>query len=283
MVTVGETSRLTVRRWTRYGHDRLYITAPDGSRAGWVDLKSGAVTVEQPALADAVERAVADFRSDTAVVLPTEPPVERHDRRPAPPTKQRITRLDNPRSAARREGRRRSFAERSWREPTLGEKALADELTRQSPFVWAREFRIDPYRLDFFCEAARLAVEVDGSSHRGRREQDATRDAFMRSIGIETLRVDARDVEKDCGAVVARINRLCIERTGTLPATDRPAPTLLGRLLGRREVVARPQLTPPQFARPLRQRPFVCARCRCERPGGDRSPTMTNCCTARVP
>jgi hypothetical protein len=32
--SMGESSALVVQRWTKYGHDRLYITAPDGTRAG---------------------------------------------------------------------------------------------------------------------------------------------------------------------------------------------------------------------------------------------------------
>ena len=43
------------------------------------------------------------------------------------------------------------------------------------------------YVLDFYCPAARLAVEVDGELHDP--ERDAARDAFMANLDIRTLRI----------------------------------------------------------------------------------------------
>lgn len=37
--------QLTVVRWKRYGHDRLYANLPDGTAAGWADCTTGAITV----------------------------------------------------------------------------------------------------------------------------------------------------------------------------------------------------------------------------------------------
>ena len=202
--------------WRRYGHDRVYVHV-SGTGVGYLDRVTGQVHVDGASkdwIVDALRRRGYSVGTPAASSIANSPTFA--------PYREAMTQKQEARRAARREGRLRSFAERSWREPTLSEKALADALTSASPFVWHREYRVDPYRLDFFCASARLAVEVDGSSHRRRREDDAARDAALAQLGIVTMRIDARDVEKDCGAVVARINRRCIERTGQVPQTDVP-------------------------------------------------------------
>ena len=42
-------SKLEVRRWTRYGHDRLYVQTADGARLGYWDCKTGAPVIEPAA------------------------------------------------------------------------------------------------------------------------------------------------------------------------------------------------------------------------------------------
>jgi hypothetical protein len=41
---------LETKRWTRYGKDRIYVSAPDGARVGWLDLLTQEQHLEQPAL-----------------------------------------------------------------------------------------------------------------------------------------------------------------------------------------------------------------------------------------
>ncbi|WP_430385991.1 endonuclease domain-containing protein [Blastomonas fulva] len=54
--------------------------------------------------------------------------------------------------------------------------------------------------LDFYCADARLAIEIDGQSHAfgDRPHRDERRDAWLKSQGIETLRIPASDVLGDC-------------------------------------------------------------------------------------
>ena len=52
---------LTVRRWRRYGADRLYVVAPTGEPMGSVDLVSGQVVVEDAADEQAVRRAAQEY------------------------------------------------------------------------------------------------------------------------------------------------------------------------------------------------------------------------------
>lgn len=67
---------------------------------------------------------------------------------------------------------------------------------------------------DFYCAAAKLVVEVDGSYHEP--VKDAHRDRVMNEHGLSVLRLKASDVEADIdwatGAVVAEAKRLVDER-----------------------------------------------------------------------
>jgi very-short-patch-repair endonuclease len=59
-----------------------------------------------------------------------------------------------------------------------------------------KQHPIGPYVLDFYCDEAKLAVEVDGGSHSfdDQLRLDATRDDWMAGQGIRTLRIPAVEV-----------------------------------------------------------------------------------------
>jgi len=63
---------LTVRRWSRYGADRLYVTDDMGRRIGSIDLISGTVIADSPALEGGLRLAAQEFlRADAEeVTLP---------------------------------------------------------------------------------------------------------------------------------------------------------------------------------------------------------------------
>ena len=44
----GAEAGVTATRWRRYGHDRLYVKAPDGSQLGYRDLSTGLITWNCP-------------------------------------------------------------------------------------------------------------------------------------------------------------------------------------------------------------------------------------------
>jgi very-short-patch-repair endonuclease len=62
-----------------------------------------------------------------------------------------------------------------------------------------RQHPIGPYVLDFYCDRAKLAVEVDGQSHGfgDRPGRDERRDAWLADKGIRTLRLSAELVLRD--------------------------------------------------------------------------------------
>src|SRR5690349_1142787 len=62
-----------------------------------------------------------------------------------------------------------------------------------------KQHPIGPYVLDFYCDAAKLAVEVDGASHgtEDRPDRDERRDAWLAGKGVRTLRLPAELVLRD--------------------------------------------------------------------------------------
>jgi very-short-patch-repair endonuclease len=61
---------------------------------------------------------------------------------------------------------------------------------RFNGYKFRRQHPIGNYYLDFFCEEAELAIELDGSQHGypDKQNHDAEREKFLKSRGIKTLR-----------------------------------------------------------------------------------------------
>src|SRR5215211_3637255 len=64
--------------------------------------------------------------------------------------------------------------------------------------------------LDFYCPAARLAIEVDGEIHSHQAEYDEGRTAYLESCGVRVIRFRNEEVLHALPGVVDRI-RLVLE------------------------------------------------------------------------
>ena len=82
-------------------------------------------------------------------------------------------------------------------------------------FKFRREHPIGPYRLDFYCAEAKLAIEMDGEQHDPMR--DAKRDRYLAEFGIATHRIpNRRFFELDSEPYrdeLIEVVRLCFART----------------------------------------------------------------------
>ena len=60
-------------------------------------------------------------------------------------------------------------------------------------FHFRKQHPLGSYVLDFYCDEAKLAVEVDGGSHSfgDRPERDQRRDAWLAAKGVQTIRISA--------------------------------------------------------------------------------------------
>jgi very-short-patch-repair endonuclease len=68
--------------------------------------------------------------------------------------------------------------------------------------------------IDFYCSDAKLVIEIDGISHDmgDRPLRDVRRDAWLKSEGLDTMRIAAKDVLKDAVAVADGIIGLARSR-----------------------------------------------------------------------
>ena len=79
-------------------------------------------------------------------------------------------------------------------------------------FHFRKQHAAGPYVLDFYCDRARLCVEVDGASHEFTVNRDGARDRYLGRWGIETLRVSAHEVLTNLHGVVDHITETARKR-----------------------------------------------------------------------
>lgn len=105
---------------------------------------------------------------------------------------------------------------------TLPEILLWQAL-RQRPggLKFRRQHPAGDYILDFYCTAARLAVEIDGSTHDHPRsaDRDEARTHWLAAQGVVVLRIPAQEVLRDVGSVIGHI----VSHAQRLVPLNRPA------------------------------------------------------------
>ncbi|WP_370653605.1 endonuclease domain-containing protein [Phenylobacterium sp.] len=83
--------------------------------------------------------------------------------------------------------------------------------------VFRRQHPLGVYILDFFCPAARLAVEIDGHLHgeEAQRMHDARRDLWLAAQGLAVHRVPASSVFADVDGVADGLRVLALGLAGS--------------------------------------------------------------------
>jgi len=91
--------------------------------------------------------------------------------------------------------------------PTPAEKLLWSELKEKKldGYKFRNQRPIHRYILDFYCVKKLLAIEIDGDIHKQRLDYDEYRDAFLKSIGIETLRFKNEEIIENIDNVLDAI------------------------------------------------------------------------------
>ena len=79
--------------------------------------------------------------------------------------------------------------------------------------TFRRQHPIGPYVLDFYCPAARLAVELDGIGHDmgDRPQQDVQRDVWLKSRGVTVIRIPVSELPRDMDDAADAIVRMATE------------------------------------------------------------------------
>ena len=97
---------------------------------------------------------------------------------------------------------------------TKEERRLWYEYLRNYPHRFRRQVTVGNYILDFYCAAAKLAIELDGSQHYEPAKQisDERRTAYLNSIGVHVLRFSNSDVLNNLRGVCQQIDLTIAER-----------------------------------------------------------------------
>ncbi len=101
-----------------------------------------------------------------------------------------------------------AFAKQLRREMTPAERRLWKALRRNAldGFHFRRQQVIDGYIADFYCDAAKLAIELDGGVHQEQWQYDESRDKATTALGVRVLRI-SNDAMLDVEAVVEHIRQ----------------------------------------------------------------------------
>lgn len=104
------------------------------------------------------------------------------------------------------------FARDMRRAPTQAENKLWSLLRnrRLGGFKFRRQHPVGGYILDFFCESASIAIELDGSQHNTPEgvAYDQRRTAQLANLRVRVLRFSDHDILKDPIAVARTILRI---------------------------------------------------------------------------
>ena len=101
-----------------------------------------------------------------------------------------------------------SHAQHLRRNMTKEERRLWYEYLRNYPYQFRRQVTFGNYILDFYCAAAKLAVELDGSQHYSEEgmRYDENRTAYLNEIGIRVIRFSNTDIMRNLAGVCETID-----------------------------------------------------------------------------
>ena len=97
--------------------------------------------------------------------------------------------------------------------------------SRLDGIKFRRQHPVGPYILDFYCAAARLAVEVDGRVHDDpdRARHDQRRTAWLATQGVKVIRLSAEHVRTELDGVLGFITEAVRARVSA-PLSESPPP-----------------------------------------------------------
>jgi very-short-patch-repair endonuclease len=81
-------------------------------------------------------------------------------------------------------------------------------------FRFRRQHPFGPFILDFYCHQALLAVEIDGGYHENQKQHqyDEMRTQYLKERGLEVIRFNNEEVEKNVNKVMHFMEAKALER-----------------------------------------------------------------------
>lgn len=77
-----------------------------------------------------------------------------------------------------------------------------------------RQKPILDYIVDFYCKELRLAIEIDGSSHFHKDEEDAIRQERIEELGVVVVRFSEFEALKQTDEVISQLEQVVHSITG---------------------------------------------------------------------
>lgn len=102
-----------------------------------------------------------------------------------------------------RKGSKKAFAKHLRKNPTKSEEVLKQTLIELG-YKFQFQVIVAGYIPDYLFRKKRI-IELDGASHIGREDYDATRDSHLREKGYEILRLPSRMVFQDMDGILKQI------------------------------------------------------------------------------
>jgi very-short-patch-repair endonuclease len=103
-----------------------------------------------------------------------------------------------------------NYAREMRKEPTEAESILWSNLRNRKlkNLKFRRQQHIEGFILDFYCEAARLGIEVDGEIHLNEEQKnyDQQRTEYLAEFGIRIIRFKNEKVKNDISKVLNKIS-----------------------------------------------------------------------------
>ena len=88
-----------------------------------------------------------------------------------------------------------------------------------------RQKIIGNYIVDFYCGNCGVIIEIDGSSHDDKQSYDATRDAYLESLGLNVIHIAAIEVLQNLeGVMLWLYNHSAFEGTTQPPRSSTTPP-----------------------------------------------------------
>lgn len=109
----------------------------------------------------------------------------------------------DPEKAARARELRRNMTEA---EKILWQRLRANQM---GGFHFRRQQVIAGFIVDFYCHAARLAVELDGPLHKNQADYDVERDRILQEFDVRVLRIQNQEVFVNLENVLQTIALAC--------------------------------------------------------------------------
>ena len=91
------------------------------------------------------------------------------------------------------------YAKELRKNMTKAERHLWYDFLKTHPVRFLRQKIIGKYIVDFYSAELQLIIELDGSQHYEEtgKQQDAKRDEYLRSYGLEILRIPNNEINKN--------------------------------------------------------------------------------------